>query len=80
MKSTATSCAVAIRCYDSALVTLLRCNHCRVIVDVGTSSSGSCAGCGGSLAPPEPAEATVWDDDPTERRPTDYFKQLESRR
>jgi hypothetical protein len=51
-----------------------------MIVDVGTSAVARCASCGGPLvagaAPP-----TVWDDDdPTERRSPDYFKQLESSR
>jgi len=53
---------------------------CRLLVDVATSSSARCAACGGLLENGAPAP-TIWDDDdPTERRPTDYYKQLESRR
>jgi hypothetical protein len=60
-------------------VTLLRCNACRVIVDTGTSASRNCAACGTSLSASPPP--TVWDDEsPTERRPPDYFKQLQSAR
>jgi len=58
---------------------VLRCTHCRILVDVASSSSRRCASCGGPLehgaAPP-----TIWDDDdPTERRPIDYAAQLAKR-
>jgi methionyl-tRNA synthetase len=59
---------------------VLRCTHCRIIVDVATSSADRCAACGRRLEP-GCAPATIWDDDdPTERRPPDYFEQLARQR
>jgi hypothetical protein len=58
---------------------VLRCTSCRILVDVAASSVARCAGCGGPLSKDAPA-STIWDDDdPTERRPIDYFAQLASR-
>jgi hypothetical protein len=58
---------------------VLRCTHCRILVDVATSSSTRCAACGGTLEEGGPIP-TIWDDDdPTQRRPVDYFDQLASR-
>jgi hypothetical protein len=50
-----------------------------MIVDVGTSAAARCASCGGPLVAGA-APATVWDDDePTQRRPSDYVSALAAR-
>jgi len=59
-------------------LSVLRCSSCRILVDVAPSSSRRCAACGGPLEHGL-AEPTIWDDDPTERRPTDYAEQLAKR-
>jgi hypothetical protein len=61
-------------------LSVLRCQSCRILVDVAPSSSMRCAACGGRLeegaAPP-----TIWDDDdPTERRPISYVDELARRK
>jgi hypothetical protein len=53
-------------------LSVLRCQSCRIIVDVASGTTLRCAACGGPLehaaAPP-----TIWDDDdPTVRRPISY--------
>ncbi|HEY2749512.1 MAG TPA: hypothetical protein VGL86_33060 [Polyangia bacterium] len=57
-------------------MSVLRCQSCRILVDVSPSSTMCCAACGGPLehgAPP----ATIWDDDdPTVRRPISYASDL----
>ena len=58
---------------------VLRCTQCRLLVDAAPASSRRCAACGGPLDEGA-APATIWDDDdPTERRPTDYAEQLVKR-
>jgi hypothetical protein len=51
-----------------------------VIVDVASSAAVRCASCGGALTAPEPPSESVWEDDPTERRPIGWLKTFESRR
>jgi len=60
-------------------LSVLRCQSCRILVDVSSASTARCSACGGPLehasAPP-----TIWDDDdPTVRRPVDYVDQLARR-
>lgn len=77
-KSAATSCVREKRCYDSARLPVLRCTRCRLLVDAGSSSARRCAACDGPLERGL-ADPTIWDDDPTERRPADYAEQLSKR-
>jgi hypothetical protein len=58
-------------------VSVLRCANCRLLVDAVPSSAPRCAACGGPLEQRNKVTHTIWDDDdPTERRPTDYVKRL----
>ncbi|HEX8950626.1 MAG TPA: hypothetical protein VF945_02220 [Polyangia bacterium] len=57
---------------------VLRCSSCRMLVDVAPLSTLRCAACGGPLDHAL-ADPSIWDDDPTERRPADYAEQLAMR-